>query len=232
MTVFVLVPGAGGDSWYWHRLVPELEARNHEAVAVDLPAGDDGAGWSEYAEAIDQAIGDRTDVVLVAQSLAGFSASLVPARRPVRLLVLVNAMIPLPGETGAEWWIRTGQADAQRRYLATIGLSPEDVEDVNVLYFHDVPTEVASEAFRRGEPAQSWTPMTQPWPLTAWPTVPTRALAGRDDRLFPVSFQQRIARQRLQIGVDLIVGGHLLALGHPRRLAEQLIAYIADVEAR
>jgi pimeloyl-ACP methyl ester carboxylesterase len=107
-----------------------------------------------------------------------------------------------------------------------------DVEDVNVLYFHDVPTEVASEAFRRGEPAQSWTPMTQPWPLTAWPTVPTRALAGRDDRLFPVSFQQRIARQRLQLGVDLIVGGHLLALGHPRRLAEQLIAYIADVEAR
>lgn len=26
---FVLVPGAGGQAWYWHRVVPELEARGH-----------------------------------------------------------------------------------------------------------------------------------------------------------------------------------------------------------
>jgi hypothetical protein len=23
---FVLIPGAGGSAWYWHRLVPELKA--------------------------------------------------------------------------------------------------------------------------------------------------------------------------------------------------------------
>ena len=37
MSVFVLIPGAGGVAWYWHRVVLELEARGHEAVAVDLP---------------------------------------------------------------------------------------------------------------------------------------------------------------------------------------------------
>jgi hypothetical protein len=38
MATYVLIPGAGGDAWYWHQLVPELRERGHEAVAVDLPA--------------------------------------------------------------------------------------------------------------------------------------------------------------------------------------------------
>ena len=56
MAVFVLIPGAGGEAWYWHRVVPELRSFGHEAVAVELPAGDDAAGWDEYAAAIELAI--------------------------------------------------------------------------------------------------------------------------------------------------------------------------------
>jgi hypothetical protein len=39
------------------------------------------------------------------------------------------------------------------------------------------------------------------------------------------SFQRRIARQRLAIEADEIVGGHLVALSHPRELAERIEAY-------
>ena len=46
MATYVLIPGAGGDAWYWHLLVPELRERGLEAVAVDLPADDDSAGLS------------------------------------------------------------------------------------------------------------------------------------------------------------------------------------------
>jgi hypothetical protein len=74
MATFVLIPGAGGEAWYWHRVVPELQSFGHQAVAVDLPAGDDAAGWDEYVAAIEPAVEGRTDVILVAQSLAGFSA--------------------------------------------------------------------------------------------------------------------------------------------------------------
>ena len=42
--MFLLIPGAGGTAWYWHRLVPELERKGHDVIAVDLPAGDDRAG--------------------------------------------------------------------------------------------------------------------------------------------------------------------------------------------
>ena len=103
-TTYALIPGSGGDTWYWHLVVPRLQERGHDVVAVSLPAGDDSAGWSAYADTIVDSIGGRTCVVLVAQSLAGFSAPLVCERVPVELLVLLNAMIPRPGETGSEWW--------------------------------------------------------------------------------------------------------------------------------
>ena len=228
MATFVLIPGAGGDAWYWHGLVAELRARGHEGLAVALPAADDRAGWTEYADAVVTAIGDRNRLILVAQSLAGFSAPLVCGRVAVDLLVLVNAMIPRPGETGEEWWSASGQAAAQREYLATIGLTPEAAADPAVLYFHDVPPGIKDAAFKRGEPKQSMTPMKQPWPLEAWPSVPTRVLAGRQDRLFPAAFQRRIARERLGLETEELEGGHLVALSHPAELADRLDSFRAQ----
>jgi pimeloyl-ACP methyl ester carboxylesterase len=221
-TTYILIPGAGGDAWYWHLLTDHLEVRGHEVVAVSLPASDDSAGWAEYADTIVGAIGDRTGVILVAQSLAGFSAPLVCARAPVELLVLVNAMIPRSGETGSEWWSNTGQQEAMHAQLGDLGLPPESADDDATIYFHDVSPEVSAQAFQRGEPMQSWTPMTQPWPLSGWPDVPTRVLVGRDDRLFPARFQRQVARDRLAIGAEVIEGGHLVALSRPRELAERL----------
>jgi pimeloyl-ACP methyl ester carboxylesterase len=229
MTTFALIPGAGGEGWYWHRVVPELETRGHDVVAVDLPADDDAAGWTEYADSIVRAIGGRSELILVAQSLAGFSAPLVCERVPVNLLVLLNAMIPKAGETGSEWWSNTGQGAAQREYLDDIGLSPEGAEDDIVLYFHDVPEDVTAEAYRRGDPDQSMTPMRQPLPLTAWPDVPTRVLIGRDDRIFPAAFQRRAARERLGLDADEMPGGHLVALSQPQELAERLDAYRREI---
>src|SRR5262245_33429114 len=80
---FVLIPGAGGAAWYWHRLVPLLCQAGHEAIAVDLPGDDETAGLPEYACLVADAIGDRGDVVLVAQSLGAFTAPLAAAIVPV-----------------------------------------------------------------------------------------------------------------------------------------------------
>ena len=50
MSRFVLIPGAGGAGWYWHRVIPLLEAAGHQGVALDLPADDETAGLPEYAD--------------------------------------------------------------------------------------------------------------------------------------------------------------------------------------
>ena len=164
---------------------------------------------------------------LVAQSMAGFTAPLVCDRLPVRLLVLLNAMIPDPGETGGGWWENTGQHKAYAELAAAQGRVLSDEFDVVGVFFHDVPDDVTAEALQRGGPEQSDTPFTQPWPADRWPDVPTRVLVGRDDRLFPLEFQRRVAQERLGLPVDEIPGGHLLALSRPRELADRLESYTA-----
>jgi pimeloyl-ACP methyl ester carboxylesterase len=108
MATFVLIHGAGDSSWYWHLVADELRRRGHDVVAPDLPSDDDSAGLSKYAEAVVDAIGDRTGLVVVAQSFGAFTAPLVCERVPVDLLVLVAGLVPVPGEAPKEWWTNTG----------------------------------------------------------------------------------------------------------------------------
>ncbi len=225
MATYVLVPGAGGNAWYWHLLVPDLRNFGHDVVPVDLPGADESAGLGEYADAIVNAIGSRTQIVLVAQSLAGFSAPLVCQRVPIDLLVLLNAMVPAPGETAGDWWANTGQAQARAAAAARDGRPAR--EDIDLLedFFHDVPRDVTAEAMAGGPTPEAGIVFSQPWPLERWPDVATRFLQSRDDRLFPVEFQRRVVRERLGITIDEMPGGHLVALSQPQALAARLEAY-------
>ena len=98
------------------------------------------AGLPEYTGLVVEAIGGREDVVLVAASLGGFTAPLVAQRVPVRALVLVNAMIPVPGETLGVWWGNTGSAQAREAGAERGGYSTDF--DLNLYFLHDVPPEV------------------------------------------------------------------------------------------
>lgn len=230
MATFVLIPGASSDSWYWHLVVPRLEAAGHDTVAVDLPCDDDAAGLAEYTDAVVDAIGDRAgrdDIVLVAQSMGGFTAPLVAERVPTRLIVLVAAMTPAPGESPGEWWEASGQQaafveDARRHGRDETGSDPVE------MFLHDVPPDVVAESSHHLR-AQSGTPFEKPWPLPAWPDVPTRFLLCTEDRLFPAAFQRKIVPARLGITPDELPSGHLPALAHPTELSTYLLACWQDL---
>jgi len=228
---FVLIPGAGSDAWYWHRVEAELGGRGHQVVAVDLPWTDPAAGLPEYADAVVGAVAERGpagagDLVLVAQSMGAYVAPLVCGRLPVSLLVLVNPMIPASGETAGQWWANTGQPEAQREMDLRDGRRPDADFDPFVVFLHDVPQHIADDSARHAA-NPSDTPFGQPWPLSAWPDVPTRVLTGSDDRFFPAEFQRRVARDRLGITPDEMPGGHLVALSRPTEVADRLEAYAA-----
>ena len=215
MATYALIPGGGGDPWEWHRLVPELASRGHDAIAVRLPAEDDTAGWSEYADTVVDAIGDR--------------ARRHPRRRIDGRLHRADRLHPAPSgparpaqrddpharrdlqRVGVEHGLRT----ARREYHASLGLSPAEANDDAVIYYHDLPSELRAEAQARTWQDQSMTPLDEPWPLRSWPDVPTRVLAGRHDRMFPLDFQRRVARERLAIEVEEIDGGHMVAMSNP-----------------
>jgi pimeloyl-ACP methyl ester carboxylesterase len=201
---FALIHGAGDVGWYWHLVEAELRERSHDTVAPDLPCDDDAAGLAEYADTVVRAIGERSPLVVVAQSLEGFTAPLVCERVPVALMVLVAPMIPVPGEAPNDYWSNTGYEDEVT----------EKYENEPALFYQDVPPELASEALRRGR-TQSEARMGEPSPLEAWPDVPTRVLLCRDDRLFPPGCLRRVARDRLGIAPDELDGGHIPALSPP-----------------
>ena len=227
MATYVLIHGAGSDSWYWHLVVPELQARGHDVIAPDLPCDDDAAGLAEYTDVVAEAIGDRRDLIVVAQSLAGFTGPLVCERVAVRLLILVAAMVPLPGEAPGEWWANTGWEEARREQAHRDGRTIDGDFDPMAEFFHDVPPHVTAEAFTRGARVQSSTPFVKPWPLAAWPQVPTRFILCRQDRFFPAALMRRIVPARLGITPDEMDSGHLAALAHPDDLVARLEAYRA-----
>ena len=212
MSTFALIHGGGGSSWDWHLVSSELRERGHDAVAVDLPSEDESAGWWDYAETVVQAVGDCRDLVVVAHSLGGFTAPLVCMRIRARLLVLVAAMIPSPGELFADWWTNAGYEES-------------GYEDV---FYHDVPPALAAEA-RRREREEASKALREPWPLEVWPDTPTRYLLCRDDRMFPAAWTRRHARERLGIDPDEMDGGHYVALSRPREVAQRLTAYAAGL---
>ncbi|WP_042399280.1 alpha/beta fold hydrolase [Streptacidiphilus carbonis] len=229
MATYVLIPGAASDAWFWHRVAPLLQARGHRVVLPELPVEDDAAGLAEYADAVVAAVGELLerdgDLVVVAQSMGGFTAPLVCGRLPVRLMVLLAAMVPAPGESPGDWWGNTGQAEAKAELDRSEGRDPGADFDLSVTFFHDVPPEVTAEAMARPQRGQSDTPFAKPWPLDRWPDVPTRFLLARQDRLFPAAFQRRVVRDRLGITPDEMDDGHLVALSRPEELARRLEAY-------
>ncbi|MET0388696.1 MAG: alpha/beta fold hydrolase [Polyangiales bacterium] len=224
MATFILIPGAGGNAFYWSLVVPMLEQAGHVAVAVDLPGDDAAAGLPEYVDLTLRAIGAHERVILVAQSLGGFTAAMTGARAAHKLgmLVLVNAMIPLPGETAGAYWGHVDTDGAQLAAAEEHGYAKEF--SVETYFLHDVPEEVFRAPGADPRPEADIV-FSQPCAFERWPALPLHVLAGADDRFFPLALQERVARERLGLPIDAISGGHLVALSNPHGVAEKLLTY-------
>jgi pimeloyl-ACP methyl ester carboxylesterase len=123
-------------------------------------------------------------------------------------------MVPVPGESASDWWAATAY---------------DEVEPAEEPYFHDVPPALRAQAEAR-ERDHTGTSMREPFPLAAWPDVPTHYVLLRDDRFFPPAFVRRMVRERLGIEPDEVPGGHMAMLSQPAALAERLASYADRVQ--
>jgi pimeloyl-ACP methyl ester carboxylesterase len=128
-------------------------------------------------------------------------------------------MIPRPGETAGAWWGNTGSADARVRAAQAGGYSTEF--DLQTYFLHDVPEDVLRDSPPQRQ--QSDAIFGEPCRFERWPDIPIRVIAAADDRFFPLAFQQRVARERFATDIDIVKGGHLVALSNPSELGERLV---------
>jgi SAM-dependent methyltransferase len=231
MSTFVLIHGAGDVGWYWHLLEAELRARGHDVVAPDLPADDESLTLDDYADAVVAAVGERKNLVVVAQSFGGFTAPLVAVRLPVDALVFVAGMVPSPGEAPGDWWESTGYRRAVVEQAARDG-GATGSQDPYVSFYHDVPRELAAEALGKERAHPSAACMAAPWPLAALPEVPTHFVLCSEDRFFPPDFLRGVAADRLGIVPEELAAGHCVALSRPKELASILEGYTKKLRPR
>jgi pimeloyl-ACP methyl ester carboxylesterase len=223
MATFALIHGGGDVGWYWHLVAPLLRGLGHDVVAPDLPCDDDTATLLDYADTVVEAIGERRDLLVVAQSYGGFTAPLVADRLPVERLVYVTAMVPAPGETPADWWENTGyRQTVEEQARLDGGVTGSD--DPFVAFYNGVPRALAEEAMSH-ERSESEAAYQSPWPLDSLPTVPASFVVCTEDRFFPAPFMRRVAAERLGVVPDEIAAGHCVALSHPQQLTNLLDGY-------
>jgi pimeloyl-ACP methyl ester carboxylesterase len=222
LTTFVLIPGAGTDPRVYSATIASLRSLGHDALAPPLPLQDQDATPSDHADVVLRALPADGEIVMVAHSLGAFAGPLVAARAARSSLILLAPMIPRPSETAGEWWGNTGHAESIAELLERHGpMSGWGLDAINEVFLHDVDPAVARDSERlQGLPGRGM--FLEPWPLEAWPEVPTRVLIPREDRLFTLEFQRRIARERLGLEIDEMPGGHLPMLSRPEELAGHL----------
>ncbi|MDH4059406.1 MAG: alpha/beta hydrolase [Aquincola sp.] len=113
MSTFVLVHGAWGGAWIWRRVIDPLRSAGHEVYAVTLTGDGERAHLRRpnisLQTHIDDVLGlvdaeELTDIVLVGHSYGGMvitgATDVLTSRspNPLRQLVYVDAMVPVPGE--------------------------------------------------------------------------------------------------------------------------------------
>jgi pimeloyl-ACP methyl ester carboxylesterase len=208
---------------------PLLSEAGHTVVAIDLPCEDTSSGCAEYRDIVLEATADAgDDLVVVAHSAGGLTAPLVAAARPVRRLVLVSALLPLPGRSFAD----QNQAEGilEPEYGAGVRADAAGTRSwfdpdlcARTLYSGCSP-EDAAWAFGQLRP-QASTLYTEVSPLNRWPDTPVTDIRGDGDRIVSPAWAAKAVPDRLGVAPTWIEGaGHSAMLSHPSELAALLLS--------
>jgi pimeloyl-ACP methyl ester carboxylesterase len=224
VSIFALVPGAWHGAWCWDRLTGALRERGREAVAVELPSEDPEKGLGDYADAIERALGDADDVMLVPHSLGGLVGPVAAARRPLRALVYLAALVPEPGLSFNE------QLSASTEPVLTVsgGRSLDDQgrsqwpdpEVTARIMYSDLAPDDARWAAKRLR-AQGQRSQTEPSPVPP-ADLRVESIVCTEDRVLSPDWSRRVARERLGVEPIELPTGHFPMITHPELLADAL----------
>src|SRR5262249_54278176 len=102
--------------------------------------------------------------------------------------------------------------------------------DVATYFLHDVPATVLREGPARPR-EQAEVVFKEPCRFQRWPSIPMRVVASANDRFFPLEFQRRVARARVNTDPEVLAGGHLVALSNPEGLVDLLLRFEREVQS-
>lgn len=232
MTTFALVHGAWHGAWCWGQLTPLLQQAGHDVVTMNLPIDHGAATFDDYADVVCAALANRDDdVVLVGHSLGGHTVPLVAARRPVRHLVYLCALVPDIGRSLFD------QLDHKIEMLNPAYLEGLSVPDEQLLQawtdldlacamlYGDCDEPTTKAAIDRLRP-QSAYPATLPTSLAEHPSVPTTYVVCSEDQILRPEWSRQTACERLGAELIELPGDHSPFYSRPSALADVLLGLV------
>lgn len=229
MTTVALVHGGFHGAWCWDQLSPLLQKDGHRVVTMELPLEDSAATFDTYADVVCAALEDcDDDVVLVGHSYGGNTIPLVAARRPVRHLVFLCAMIPDVGRSLVEQLADEPQMLNPKYEQGLSALDERMCQEwtnfdiARDVFYFDCDEQIATAALHRLQP-QSVNPALIPFTLTEHPRVPTTYVVCDDDRMLRPEWSRHAVRERLNARLVEMPGGHSPMLSQPNVLADLLL---------
>jgi pimeloyl-ACP methyl ester carboxylesterase len=189
--------------------------------------------WSRrLGEILDATDATESPLVVVGHSLGGLTIPLVPALRPVKLLVFLCGFLPQPGTSMKEQvrdqhvFAPAYAALARRQTRLPDGSSRWPPDAAIEAFYPDCPPQLASwAASKLGR--QVWTIFDETTPLEAWPPVGAVSILCREDRVVSPDWSRRVSTERLGRPAVELDGGHSPFLSRPAELADLLVALSA-----
>ena len=209
-------------AWWWHRMAEPLGV---PTIAVELPSCGTSAPLGDLADdvsAVRAVLADVDDepAILVGHSYGGVVITAAGAHPSVHRLVYVTSMLPDAGESLAALagpgpgWVRP-DADG------LLAMRPDLTDDeIHHHFLADCPPALASGAIARLA-RQNPLALSQPVPVAAWRTVPSRYVVCTRDLATPPDRQRAFAERATEV-VELPSGHHPF-LSMPDQLAAAIL---------
>ncbi|GAT07075.1 esterase [Mycolicibacterium acapulense] len=243
---FVFVHGGFHAAWCWERVIDELTAMGHDAVAVDLPGhgarADEESTLANRRDAIVEALraAGSASSVLVGHSGGGFDATLAADAAPelVSHITYLAAALPREGRTypeamamrddgdelGEDFDADVGEMLGYLKFDDDGAMWFADFEGAWRYFYHDCDEATARWAFERLGPERfgdtTVTPVSVPrfWEAD----LPRSFIRCLQDRSMPRWLADTVSR-RLGVEQLTIDASHSPFLSRPRELAELLV---------
>ncbi len=220
----VLVHGAWADGSSWDKVVPLLEQKGYNVVAVHLPMTSPADDIAATNRAIDRMPGD---VVLVGHSFGGFIISQAGHNPKVKQLVYVDGLALDDGETANNIsktpppWVKLLQVDSG-------GFAWLPMEAIKTYFVPVLPAAEQRLVYVKQGPELA-AAYDEPMKNPAWKKKPTWYVRGTGDKIIDPAAQEMMAK-RARAKLTSIDSGHVPMLSKPNDVAKVILDAAASKE--
>jgi pimeloyl-ACP methyl ester carboxylesterase len=215
----VLVHGAFADGSSWAKVIPLLQAKGYNVVAVQNPLSSlaDDVAATKRAIALQQG-----PVLLVGHSWAGMVISVAGNDPKVAGLVYISALVPLDGQNAADatngYPAAPGGAQAKPDAAGWLSLSREGVDKD---FVPELPAAERAVVYATQGPWNSKA-LAEKVTNPAWASKPSWLIVDANDRMVPPQYERDTAK-RIHATTTELTAGHVPMLSMPSQVAAVIV---------